>query len=98
MDSRDVSFLEASLFVLCHCAVFANGATSTDGAAGFAAGLAERDEVRVPRLPVLDWKYLPESHFGFKGSFCVYQAESVCDAVHMHVHANGRKVEAYGNG
>ena len=67
------------------------------GAHGITAGLSERDEVAVPRLPVLDRQDLAERHLRLHGLRGLDELQPVANAVDVHVHADRRKVEADGN-
>ena len=54
--------------------------------------------MRVPRLPVADRQDLAERHLRLERRFRLDEVPSVRDAVHVHVHADGRQVEAHGHG
>ena len=62
---------------------------------GTATSLAERNDMRVPRLPVFDGEQTPQRHFCLERSFRLHEIPSVAYSMHVHIDADSRKVESY---
>ncbi len=71
-----------------------DGAAGAFRADGVAAGLAEADEVGVPRLPVADGQDFAQFHFGLDRRARVDEFEPIADAVDVYIDADRREVEA----
>lgn len=79
-------------------AVLGQGTVAALGIAGGTTGLPERDEIRIPCFPITARQNFAKAHFGREGRFGMEESEAVCDAMDVDVDADGREVEANGDG